>query len=181
MSISQVLNCLFVCVGKFSVAKVQNNIFPASPPKYFFQLSPDFFRGTLRIRCSSSLLSNVPHVARVSKEFVLIARQCTARCVCYENELLLYNNLCFTQRKWGKAGVYALKEQTAPSPGQSRLPFQGVLQPPRTMRALLFRFLLGAPPNRYKLLTPIPLRIPPLSGRGGPGNCGLRWHWGCLG
>ena len=30
-----------------------------------------------------------------------------------------------------------------------RLPFQGVLQPPRTMRALLFRFLLGAPPNRY--------------------------------
>ena len=80
MSISQVLNCLFVCVGKFSMAKVQNNIFPASPPKYFFQLSPDFFRGTLRIRCSSSLQSNVPHVARVSKEFVLIARQCTARC-----------------------------------------------------------------------------------------------------
>ena len=125
MSISQVLNCLFVCVGKFSVAKVQNNIFPASPPKYFFQLSPDFFRGTLRIRCSSSLLSNVPHVARVSKEFVLIARQCTARCVCNENELLLYNNLCFTQRKWGKAGVYALKGQTAPCPGQSRLPFSG--------------------------------------------------------
>ena len=80
MSISQVLNCLFVCVGRFSVAKVQNNIFPASLPKFFFQFSPDFFRGTLRIKSSSSLLSNVSHVARVSKEFVLIARQCTARC-----------------------------------------------------------------------------------------------------
>ena len=150
---------------------------------FFFSSSPDFFRGTLRIKSSSSLLSNVSHVARVSKEFVLIARQCTARCsqrvaqrkcwlidnyfkeykhlksaepheqhavhcVCYENELLLYNNLFFTQREWGEADVYALKGQTAPCPGQSRLPFQGVLQPPRTMRALLFRFLLGAPPNR---------------------------------
>ena len=79
------------------------------------------------------------------------ATRCEQRavhCVCYENELLLYNNLFFTQREWGEADVYALKEQTAPSPGQSRLPFQGVLQPPRTMRALLFRFLLGAPPNR---------------------------------
>ena len=43
MSISQVFNCLFVCAGRFSVAKVQNNIFPASPPKYFFHSSPSFF------------------------------------------------------------------------------------------------------------------------------------------
>ena len=80
---------------------------------------------------------NVPHVARVAqrkcwlidnyfKEYkhLKIAEpheQRAVHCVCNENELLLYNNLFFTQGKWGKADVYVQKEQTAPSPDQATL------------------------------------------------------------
>ena len=68
MSISQVLNCLFVCVGKFSVAKVQNKFFLQAFRNFFFSSPLIFFAAFSR------------HAA--NKKFVLIAKQRIARCSC---------------------------------------------------------------------------------------------------